>query len=210
LNREPYALKGASTVRGGEAHLRFLLHSELPPASAISPSILDACSRKVVGYALSRRLDTPLALAALRSALASRRPSSGCIHHTDRGCQYASETYRRALDVAGLRGCEIALNIDPVANRLQAFDLVHQFVKSVGSLSVRTGTALFPWIILTNQYASPHDGGVNFRRAFTAMSRYRRRKAVGFAALLSVADGHGFPFRHGLQAVVSDTESRAL
>ena len=35
--------------------------------------ILDACSRKVVGYALSRRLDTPLALAALRSALASRR-----------------------------------------------------------------------------------------------------------------------------------------
>jgi putative transposase len=71
--------------------------------------ILDACSRKVVGYALSRRLDTPLALAALRSALASRRPSSGCIHHTDRGCQYASETYRSALDVAGLRGSMSAI-----------------------------------------------------------------------------------------------------
>jgi putative transposase len=67
-------------------------------------AILDACSRKVVGYALSRRLDTPLALAALRSALTSRRPPPGCIHHTDRGCQYASETYRRALDGAGLRG----------------------------------------------------------------------------------------------------------
>ncbi len=66
--------------------------------------ILDACSRKVVGYALSKRLDTPLALAALHSAIDNRKPSPGCIHHTDRGCQYASETYRRALDAAGLKG----------------------------------------------------------------------------------------------------------
>lgn len=66
--------------------------------------ILDACSRKVIGYALSRRLDTPLALAALRSALANRAPPEGCIHHTDRGCQYASQTYREALEAAGLRG----------------------------------------------------------------------------------------------------------
>jgi putative transposase len=67
-------------------------------------AILDACSRKVVGYAISRRIDTPLALAALRSALESRRPPPGCIHHTDRGCQYASDTYRQALREAGLRG----------------------------------------------------------------------------------------------------------
>ena len=67
-------------------------------------AILDACSRKVVGYAISRRIDTPLALAALHSALESRRPAPGCIHHTDRGSQYASDTYRRALREAGLRG----------------------------------------------------------------------------------------------------------
>lgn len=67
-------------------------------------AILDACSRKVVGYAISRRIDTPLALAALRSAVRSRQPQPGCIRHTDRGCQYASETYRRALQEAGLRG----------------------------------------------------------------------------------------------------------
>ena len=66
--------------------------------------ILDACSRKVVGYALSRRLDTPLALAALHSAIDNRKPPPGCIHHTDRGCLYASESYRRALNAAGLRG----------------------------------------------------------------------------------------------------------
>ena len=66
--------------------------------------ILDAWSRKVVGYALSQRLDTPLALAALRSAVESRKPPPGCIHHTDRGCQYAFQLYRDALDAAGLRG----------------------------------------------------------------------------------------------------------
>ena len=67
-------------------------------------AILDACSRKVVGYALSQRLDTPLALAALRAAVANRAPPVGCIHHTDRGCQYASQTYRDALVDAGLQG----------------------------------------------------------------------------------------------------------
>lgn len=67
-------------------------------------AILDACSRKVVGYAISRRIDTPLALAALQSAVQSRKPPPGCIHHTHRGSQYASETYRTALKEAGLRG----------------------------------------------------------------------------------------------------------
>lgn len=66
--------------------------------------ILDACSRKVIGYGLSKRLDTPLALAALHSAIENRKPPPGCIHHTDRGCQYASETYRGVLDAAGLKG----------------------------------------------------------------------------------------------------------
>jgi putative transposase len=67
--------------------------------------ILDACSRKVIGYALSKRIDTPLALAALRAAYSSRHPTAGtCIHHTDRGCQYASALYRRALAEFGLVG----------------------------------------------------------------------------------------------------------
>jgi putative transposase len=67
-------------------------------------AILDACSPKVVGCAISRRIDTPLALAALRSAVRRRQRQPGCVHHTDRGGQYASETYRRALQEAGLRG----------------------------------------------------------------------------------------------------------
>lgn len=53
-------------------------------------AILDACSRKVIGYGLSQHLDTELALAALRAAVMTRKPSKGCIHYTDRACQYAS------------------------------------------------------------------------------------------------------------------------
>lgn len=68
-------------------------------------AILDACSRKVVGYAISRQIDTQLTLAALRSAMAIRRPPPRtCIHHTDRGSQYASEEYRKELKKVGLIG----------------------------------------------------------------------------------------------------------
>jgi putative transposase len=67
-------------------------------------AILDACSRKVVGYAISLTIDTNLALAVLKSALATRHPPAGCIFHTDRGGQYASEAYRRALTEASLLG----------------------------------------------------------------------------------------------------------
>lgn len=67
-------------------------------------AVLDACSRKVVGYAISRHIDSPLTLAALKAAVSNRKPPPGCIHHSDRGVQYASELYRNALAQAGLRG----------------------------------------------------------------------------------------------------------
>jgi putative transposase len=52
-------------------------------------AILDAWSRRVVGYAISRSVDARLTLAALKAALRTRRPPSGCVHHSDRGGQYA-------------------------------------------------------------------------------------------------------------------------
>ena len=66
--------------------------------------ILDAWSRRVVGWAISRRIDADLALAALEAAIADRRPPPGCLHHSDRGSQYASEPYRNKLERHGLRG----------------------------------------------------------------------------------------------------------
>ncbi len=61
--------------------------------------LLDLYSRRVVGWALKRTLSRELALTALGNALRMRRPPSGLIHHTDRGCQYASKDYRRMLSV---------------------------------------------------------------------------------------------------------------
>jgi putative transposase len=66
--------------------------------------LLDAWSRKVVGYALSRYLDVRLTLAALEAAVASRRPGPGLIHHSDRGSQYASKQYRERLEALGIQG----------------------------------------------------------------------------------------------------------
>ena len=65
--------------------------------------ILDAYSRRVVGWALSRRLEASLTLAALRSALVDRCPPAGCIHHSDRGVQYACDDYVQLVQAAGLR-----------------------------------------------------------------------------------------------------------
>lgn len=63
--------------------------------------LIDLHSRYVVGYALSERVDTALALAALRMAVGARRPPRGLIHHTDRGAVYTARDYQRALDVRG-------------------------------------------------------------------------------------------------------------
>jgi transposase InsO family protein len=55
--------------------------------------ILDAYSRRCIGWALSRHIDTQLALAALRMALQTRTVPPGLMHHSDRGVQYASKDY---------------------------------------------------------------------------------------------------------------------
>jgi putative transposase len=59
--------------------------------------ILDAYSRKVVGWAMADHLRTELATAALEMALRTRRPNPGLIHHTDRGVQYTSTAYGELL-----------------------------------------------------------------------------------------------------------------
>ncbi len=66
--------------------------------------ILDAWSRIVVGYAISRSIDVRLTLAALRSAIEQRQPPPGCVHHGDRGSQYAASLYRQELADHGLVG----------------------------------------------------------------------------------------------------------
>jgi transposase InsO family protein len=59
--------------------------------------VLDAYSRRVIGWALDRTLEDELTIAALRMALERRVPAPGLVHHSDRGIQYASRDYTDLL-----------------------------------------------------------------------------------------------------------------
>ena len=59
--------------------------------------VLEAFSRRVIGWALGRTLEAELAVTALRMALIERRPAPGLVHHSDRGVQYASQAYTEML-----------------------------------------------------------------------------------------------------------------
>ena len=68
--------------------------------------VLDAFSRRVLGWALGRSLQTKLPLAALNLAIAARQPAPGLVHHSDRGSQYASDDY-----VGRLEKCQITISM---------------------------------------------------------------------------------------------------
>jgi putative transposase len=75
-----------------------ITYVHLARAFAYLAVILDAFSRKAVGWAVEHRLDASLAMAALDQALKARKPPRGSlIHHSDRGVQYASLAYRGRL-----------------------------------------------------------------------------------------------------------------
>lgn len=65
--------------------------------------IKDLCTRKIVGYAFSNRIDTDLTLAALKMAVNRERPPKGLIFHSDRGVQYAAYKYREQLKLFGFK-----------------------------------------------------------------------------------------------------------
>jgi putative transposase len=65
--------------------------------------VLDAYSRRVIGWALGRTLEAGLAVSALAMALRQRRPARGLVHHSDRGVQYASHEYTELLQQHGVQ-----------------------------------------------------------------------------------------------------------
>jgi putative transposase len=64
--------------------------------------ILDACSRKVVGWSMATHLRTELVIDALQMAIARRKPSPGLVHHSDREVQYTSVSFGKRLEDGGL------------------------------------------------------------------------------------------------------------
>ena len=69
--------------------------------------VIDAFSRRVIGWALDRTMEDNLTVAALRMALELRSPSPGLVHHSDRGSQYASGHY---TDLLKTQGCQISMS----------------------------------------------------------------------------------------------------
>ena len=103
LRTYPNLLADAPLAGPDQAWVADITYIRLPTAFAYLACILDAWSRRCVGWHLARWIDTGLTLAALERAIAERRPPPGLIHHSDRGVQYASAAYVARLTAVGAR-----------------------------------------------------------------------------------------------------------
>lgn len=83
-----------------QAWVADITYVRLPTSFVYLACVLDAYSRRCVGWKLSRQIDTQLTLDALEMALTQRHPAPGLIHHSDRGVQYASLAYVTRLQQA--------------------------------------------------------------------------------------------------------------
>jgi putative transposase len=101
LRAYPNLLADLVPARPDHAWVADITYIRLPTTFAYLACVLDAWSRRCVGWRLSRAIDTTLTLAALDQALTERRPAPGLIHHSDRGVQYASAAYIARLTDAG-------------------------------------------------------------------------------------------------------------
>jgi putative transposase len=97
----PNLLKERVLSTPDEAWVADLTYVALGSGFCYLAVVLDAFSRRVVGWELSRSLETSLTLTALERALETRHPPAGLIHHSDRGVQYASAAYVDRLRRAG-------------------------------------------------------------------------------------------------------------
>jgi putative transposase len=104
-------IKGMAINRLNQVWLADITYIRIRTGFVYLAAILDAYSRRVVGYAVSTALDTALTLKALRKAIAERQPGPGIIHHSDQGVQYASAEY-----VAELRSYGFDISMARVGN----------------------------------------------------------------------------------------------
>ncbi len=99
----PNLLAEATLDRLDQAWVADITYIRLPTVFAYLACMLDAFSRRCVGWKLSRQIDTRLTLAALEMAIELCQPRRGLIHHSDRGVQYASIEYVSRLEEIGAR-----------------------------------------------------------------------------------------------------------
>jgi putative transposase len=97
----PNLLTGRVVTELDHAWVADITYVRLPTTFVYLACVLDACSRRCIGWQVSRHIDTDLTLAALDQAIRVRQPGPGLIHHSDRGVQYASHAYVARLETIG-------------------------------------------------------------------------------------------------------------
>lgn len=97
----PNRIKEMSLQGCDQVWVADLTYIRLPQNFCYLAAILDAFSRRCLGWHLSKDIDTHLSLSALEKAIALRCPPAGLIHPSDRGVQYASTAYTRRLEQIG-------------------------------------------------------------------------------------------------------------
>lgn len=101
LAHYPNRIKDLTIDRLDQVWVADLTYIRLPTTFVYLAAILDAYSRRCLGWHLSPTIDTTVTLAAVERALAWRRPAPGLIHHSDHGVQYASVAYVARLESVG-------------------------------------------------------------------------------------------------------------
>jgi putative transposase len=99
----PNLLAGLTLTGPNQAWVADITYIRILKGFVFLAALLDRYSRKVIGWAISKRIDSELCLAALKIALDNRNPPAGCIHHSDRGVQYACREYVTLLREANMQ-----------------------------------------------------------------------------------------------------------
>jgi putative transposase len=99
----PNLLAGMNLTDTNQAWVADITYIRIVKGFVYLAALLDRYSRKVIGWAISKRIDSELCLAALKIALDARQPQAGCIHHSDRGVQYACREYVAMLEGANMK-----------------------------------------------------------------------------------------------------------
>jgi putative transposase len=99
----PNLLAGRTLTGINQAWVADITYIRINKGFVFLAAILDRYSRKVIGWAISQRIDAQLCVAALKIALEQRQPPPGSIHHSDRGVQYACRDYIAVLEQAQMQ-----------------------------------------------------------------------------------------------------------
>ena len=99
----PNLIRGIQTTGLNQLWVADITYLHLREEFVFLAVVLDAHSRRAVGWAIDRNLGSSLTLQALRMALAKRKPEPGMIHHSDRGVQYACDEYVEMLKQYGIQ-----------------------------------------------------------------------------------------------------------